>query len=297
MFLALVSEKQARVYQIPANWSQQTPATPASDHHAGHQHQHHHQTHQHSTTDPPMGRLLINKSNLFAKCDLSDTSYACRSSHVQMRTPDECCLVSYLATGNIVVHALPRLRPVLMEADFVAYTSARIGQSMRFSRQGHCLYQPSAGEIAKFTVSSQYKALVNEMTGALYVPREMPEVPRANFFKSLFSVSQSARQSDRDELFAESGKPSRAVAKHVGASGSSSTSGGGGGGGIEKLKGAAVGTMGHDMRVAREGLDERGERLGQIEDQTLNMLNSSESYAQAAHQLAQKFKDKKWYQF
>lgn len=242
----------------------------------------------------PLARLLVDKANLVSKCDLSDTSFACRSSVIQMRTPDESCLVSYLATGNMVVHPLPKLRPILLDADFVPYSSARIAQTMRFARNGHCLYQPSAGEICKFTISSHYKSLVNEMTGALYVPRDMPEMPRTNFFKSLFSVSQSAKQSDRDELFGESGagRASRGVAKHIGASANPTTSGG-----LDKLKGAAVGTMGHDMRVAREGLDERGEKLSEIEDRTLNMLNQSEGYAHAAHHLAQKFKDKKWYQF
>jgi syntaxin-binding protein 5 len=242
--------------------------------------------------------LLTNKRNQIAECELSETSFACRAAVVQMRSPDESCLVSYLATGNILVNALPRLRPVLMDADFVPYSSSRLSSSMCMSRQGHCLYQPSSGEICKFTISSQYKALVNDMLGLLYVPREMPEMPRTNFFKSLFSGSQSARQSDRDELFGEcsAGKPSRGVAKHIGAAqtGSNSTVGGAG---LEKLKGAAAGTMGHDVRMAREGLDERGEKLSEMEDRTLNMMNQSESYAQAAHQLAQKFKDKKWYQF
>lgn len=181
-----------------------------------------------------------------------------------------------------------------MDEDFVPCSSGRIASSMCFSRNGHCLYQPSSTEISKFTLSAQYKALINDMTGLLYVPKDMPEMPRGNFFKSLFSVTSSAasKQSDRDELFSEcsAGKAQRGVAKHI-----PSTTGGPAG--LDKLKGAAVGTMGHDVRVAREGLDERGEKLSEIDDKTLLMLNQSESYSQAAHQLAQKFKDKKWYQF
>lgn len=236
--------------------------------------------------DWPMTRFLRNKSNCYSKQDLSESSFACRSASIQMRQPDESCLISYLATGNIVVHSLPHLR-LLMDADFVPYSRPQIGASMRFSRNGHCLYQPSRGEINKFTISAQYYALVNEMTGLLYVAREMPEMPRGNFFKSLFSVTSSAasRQSDRDELFGEcsAGKPSRGIAKHIS--------------GLDKLKGAAASTMGHDIRFAREGLDERGEKLSDLEDKTLQMMNQADSYSQAAHHLAQKFKDKKWYQF
>lgn len=208
-----------------------------------------------------------------------------------MRSPEEHCLVSYLANGNLLVHSLPKLQ-TLMDEDFVPYSSERISSSMCFSKNGHCLYQPSESEICKFTISSQYKMLINDMLGSLYVPKEMPEMPRGNFFKTLFSVSAN-KQQDRDELFGENsaGKPQRGVAKHFSATSSAGLSA------MDKLKGAVVGTMGHDLRVAREGLDERGEKLSEIEDRTLQMLNQSEAYSQAAHQLAQKFKDKKWYQF
>lgn len=317
LFLAIVSEKQAKIYQIPSQLKA------AQQQQQQGQHKHHHQQQAPSSKlgqlqsgaalveSSALGRLLTNKANCISKMDISDSSYACRSSLVQMRQPDEACLVSYLATGSVLVHSLPQLR-LLLEADFVPHSNQRIGASMCFSRNGHCLYQPSGGEISKFTVSSQYCGLVNEMTGLLYVPRDMPEMPRANFFKSLFSTvassSAASKQSDRDELFGEStaGKAARGVAKHFGASAATSgaaASGGaaGGGGasasGLEKLRGAAAGTMGHDMRVAREGLDERGEKLGEIEDRTLAMMNQSESYAQSAHQLAQKYKEKKWYQF
>jgi len=284
-FLAVVSEKQARVFQLPLsalNSPQTTSSRPGGGATAA-------DRHELSAADSPLARLLTSKSNCVTKLDLSDSSFACSASLVQMRQPDESCLVCYMATGNIVVRSLPKLT-ILLDADFVPYSSSRIGSSMCFSRNGHCLYQPSRAEISKFTVGAQYGSLVNEMTGSLYVAREMPEMPRANFFKSLFSVSSSAasKQSDRDELFGEcqAGKASRGVAKHI----SSGT-------GLDRLKGAAVGSMGHEMRLAREGLDERGEKLGEIEDKTLQMLNQSESYSQAAHQLAQKFKDKKWYQF
>lgn len=316
----MVSAKQAQVYQIPSPSAQSslkgTPSalvqatssnTGSQDHHhflpSLHLHHRDQQPLSSSTgqqADCYLSKLLLPAnsskeaapSSCVARIELSETSYACRSALVQMRHPDEYCLVSFLATGNLLVHSLPKLRP-LMDADFVALSSPKIGASMCMSRQGHCLYQPSRGEICKFTISAQYKALINDMTGSLYVPRDMPEMPRTNFFKSLFgSVASSAasKQSDRDELFGEcsAGKASRGVAKHIGSSGQS---------GLDKLKSAAVGTMGHDLRLAREGLDERGEKLGEIEDRTLQMMLQSESYAQSAHQLAQKFKDKKWYQF
>lgn len=282
VFLAAVSEKQAKVWQVP-NLGAPSSAGSAKSFEI---HQQNSASRSQQEVDSGLAKFLTSKSNCVAKLQLSDSSYAARANIVQMRQPDESCLVSYLASGNIVVHSLPKLRP-LLDADFVPLSSPLISSSLRMSRNGHCLYQPSVGEICKFTLSAHYRSLVNEMTGALYVPRDMPEMARANFFKSLFSVTSSAaaRQSNRDELFGEcsAGKASRGVATHIA--------------GMEKLKSAAAGTLGHEMRMAREGLDERGEKLSEIEDKTLQMMNQSESYAQAAHKLAEKFKDKKWYQF
>lgn len=327
-FMGIVSEKQARVYQVPMSPLQQAggaqqsgsvaPATSgytatsgkgssssassASDgHHGSSSAHHHHQKlskEQPSLEDLPMAKLLANSkqsaSNCCSKIDLTDSSFVAAANIIQWRQPDEYCLITYLGTGNVVIYSLPLMRQ-LFEVDFIPLTNPRISSSMRFSRNGHCLYQPSKNEILKFSLNSQYKLLLNDMCGSLYVPREMPEMPRGgNFFKSLFSVTNSMANkiSERDELFGNesiAGKPSRGVAKHVGSSSSSA--------GFDKLKSAAVGTMGHDLRMAREGLDERGEKLGDIEDKTLQMMNQAESYAQAAHHLAQKFKDKKWYQF
>lgn len=289
--MAIVSEKQARVYQVPSNiWS----SPPSSSQRSQTDHSHHssfstsHAKQEASDSSlPQITRFLTNKSNCLAKCQLSDSSYARRSSSVKWRQPadGEYCLVSYLATGNLVAHSLPHLR-TLLDVDFVPDSNARIADSMVFSRNGHCLYQPSAGEVVKFTISSQYKALVNDILGSLYVPREMPETPRASFIKSLFSVASSVanRQSERDELFGESGagKAPSTVAKHISS--------------LDKLKGAQSG-IAQDLRMAREGLDERGEKLSEIEDKTLIMMNQAENYSQTAHQLAQKLKDKKWYQF
>lgn len=281
-FFLVVSEKQAKVFQLPSLVGspssldqQHQPAKPSQDHQ--HQLQQQHQ----------LAKMLLEKRNCVAKIDISESSLAKSSSLVWMRQPDECCLISYLANGNLLVHSLPQLK-LLLEVDFVPMTSSRLASSMLLKRNGHCLYQPSPSEICKFTLSSQYAGLLNDMLGHLYVAREMPEMPRANFFKSLFSAatasSAAQRQSERDELFGEcaAGKPSRGVAKHIS--------------GLDKLKGAQGG-LGQELRMAREGLDERQEKLSEIEDKTLQMLNQSETYAQTAHNLAQKFKEKKWYHF
>jgi len=42
---------------------------------------------------------------------------------------------------------------------------------------------------------------------------------------------------------------------------------------------------------------ERGEKLGDLGDRSEQMVQQAESFAAASHQLMQKYKDKKWYQF
>lgn len=303
-FMVIVSEKQARVYQVPASLQalayqrnngssispggtvsggapQSHPSTSSTSSINGHQDQHS------ASFTQQMSKFLSNKTNCLAKSQLSDTSFARKSAVVSWRQPieGECCMVNYLATGNLIVHSLPHLRP-LMDADFVPETSPLISSSMLMGRNGHCLYQPSAMEICKFTISSQYKSMLSDMCGTLFTPREMPEMARPNFFKSLFSVASSAasKQSERDELFGESGagKPSRTVAKHIA--------------GLDKIK-LTQGGLAANLLDAREGLNERGEKLSDLEDRTLAMMNQAETYSQAAGQLAQKYKDKKWYQF
>lgn len=185
---------------------------------------------------------------------------------------------------------------------------------MCFASNGHCLFAPSDCELCKFTISAHYKTLLNDMLGSLFVPRELPEMPRANFFKSLFSVANSTSKavSGRDELFSESANKThlQSSSRNKTCSGNTSNISGQGSSGaicsqsgnqttsnIEKLRSGTTSSFGQELRFAREGLDERGEKLSDVEDRTLQMMNTSENYASAAHQLAQKFKDKKWYQF
>lgn len=46
-----------------------------------------------------------------------------------------------------------------------------------------------------------------------------------------------------------------------------------------------------------QGLTERGEALTQLEERTARMMSEAESFANTTHQLMNKYKDKKWYQF
>lgn len=105
------------------------------------------------------------------------------------------------------------------------------------------------------------------------------------FLRAFFGGN--AQTFDREELFGEAsaGKASRSLAQHIP-----------GQGGIEGMKAAAGGVVG-DLARARIALDERGQRLGELEERTALMMTSAETFSKHAHELMLKCKDKKWYQF
>ncbi|KAK1343937.1 hypothetical protein QTO34_014494 [Cnephaeus nilssonii] len=75
---------------------------------------------------------------------------------------------------------------------------------------------------------------------------------------------------------AAAGKASRSLAQHIPGPGS-----------IEGMKGAAGGVMG-ELTRARIALDERGQRLGELEEKTAGMMTSAEAFSKHAHEEQEK---------
>lgn len=73
------------------------------------------------------------------------------------------------------------------------------------------------------------------------------------------------------------GKASRSLAQHIP-----------GPGGIEGMKGAASGVVG-DLARARIALDERGQKLGELEERTAAMMASADSFSKHAHEVIEFF--------
>lgn len=69
------------------------------------------------------------------------------------------------------------------------------------------------------------------------------------------------------------GKASRSLAQHIP-----------GPGGIEGVKGAASGIV-CELARARIALDERGQKLGELEERTTAMLASADSFSKHAHEV------------
>uniref|UniRef100_A0A3P8UQ40 Syntaxin-binding protein 5-like n=1 Tax=Cynoglossus semilaevis TaxID=244447 RepID=A0A3P8UQ40_CYNSE len=231
------------------------------------------------------------------KHSITETSFILRADVVQMS--QGVCLACFCANGHIMTLSLPGLRP-LMDVNYLPLTDMRIARTFCFTNLGQAMYLCSPTEIQRITYSQDTLTnmlpccvivlelpvcLFQEMLGELFTPVETPEAPNRGFFKGLFGGG--AQSLDREELFGEitAGKASRSLAQHIP-----------GPGGIEGMKGAASGVVG-DLARARIALDERGQKLGELDERTAAMMASADSFSKHAHEMMLKCKDKKWYQF
>ncbi|XP_058293421.1 syntaxin-binding protein 5-like isoform X3 [Hylobates moloch] len=214
--------------------------------------------------------------------NITETSFILQANVVVMC--NSACLACFCANGHIMIMSLPSLRP-LLDVNYLPLTDMRIARTFCFTNEGQALYLVSPTEIQRLTYSQEMCDNLQDMLGDLFTPIETPEAQNRGFLKGLFGGS--GQTFDREELFGEAsaGKASRSLAQHIPGPGS-----------IEGMKGAAGGVMG-ELTRARIALDERGQRLGELEEKTAGMMTSAEAFSKHAHELMLKYKDKKWYQF
>ncbi|XP_078261656.1 syntaxin-binding protein 5a isoform X2 [Rhinoraja longicauda] len=226
--------------------------------------------------------ISLPSQNCVYKHNITETSFVLRADIVGLN--GSICLACFCANGHIMTFSLPSLRP-LLDVNYLPLTDMRIARTFCFTNNGQALYLVSPTEIQRITYSQGTCENLQEMLGELFTPVETPDAPNRGFFKGLFGGG--AQSLDREELFGESvaGKASRSLAQHIP-----------GTGGIEGVKGAASGVAG-ELARARIALDERGQKLSELEERTAAMLYSADTFSKHAHEMMLKCKDKKWYQF
>ncbi|XP_017276188.1 syntaxin-binding protein 5-like isoform X16 [Kryptolebias marmoratus] len=214
--------------------------------------------------------------------NITESSFVLRADVVSVC--NSVCLACFCANGHVMTLSLPSLRP-LMDVNYLPLTDMRIARTFCFTNGGQALYLSSPTEIQRITYSQEMCDNLQEMLGELFTPIETPEAQNRGFLKGFFGGN--AHTFDREELFGEAaaGKASRSLAQHIP-----------GQGGVEGMKVAAGGAVG-ELARARIALDERGQRLGELEERTALMMTSAETFSKHAHELMLKCKDKKWYQF
>ncbi|XP_053488600.1 syntaxin-binding protein 5 isoform X4 [Ictalurus furcatus] len=225
--------------------------------------------------------VALPSQNCIFEHNITETSYVLRADVVVM--PAGICFACFCANGHIMTLSLPSLRP-LLDVNYLPLTDMRIARTFCFSNLGQALYLTSPTEIQRITYSQETCDNLQEMLGELFTPVETPEAPNRGFFKGLFGGG--AQSLDREDLFGElaAGKASRSLAQHIP-----------GPGGMEGMKGAASGVVG-ELARARIALDERGQKLSELDERTAAMMASADSFSKHAHDVMLKYKDKKWYQ-
>ncbi|XDV42773.1 hypothetical protein PO909_011384 [Leuciscus waleckii] len=225
--------------------------------------------------------VALPSQNCVYEHNITEASFVLRADVVTMTSG--VGLACFCANGHIMTLSLPSLRP-LLDVNYLPLTDMRIARTFCFSNQGQALYLTSPTEIQRITYSQETCDNLQEMLGELFTPVETPEAPNRGFFKGLFGGG--AQSLDREDLFGEvtAGKASRSLAQHIP-----------GPGGMEGMKGAASGVVG-ELARARIALDERGQKLGELEERTAAMMSSADSFSKHAHDIMLKYKDKKWYQ-
>ncbi|XP_053158741.1 syntaxin-binding protein 5-like isoform X2 [Hemicordylus capensis] len=214
--------------------------------------------------------------------NITDTSFLLRADVVTLC--NSVCLACFCANGHIMTLSLPSLRP-LLDVNYLPVTDMRIARTFCFTNEGQALYLGSPTEVQRLNYSQEMCDNLQDMLGELFTPVETPEAQYRGFLKGLFGGTGGTL--DREELFGEAmaGKASRSLAQHIPGSG-----------GVEGVKGAAGSAIG-ELARARIALDERGQKLGELDERTARMMSSAEAFSKHAHEVMLKYKDKKWYQF
>uniref|UniRef100_A0AAR2L0Q1 Syntaxin-binding protein 5-like n=1 Tax=Pygocentrus nattereri TaxID=42514 RepID=A0AAR2L0Q1_PYGNA len=230
--------------------------------------------------------VAMPSQNCVFEHNITENSFVLRADVVVM--PAGICIACFCTvnpsySASFLCASLPSLRP-LLDVNYLPLTDMRIARTFCFSNLGQALYLTSPTEIQRLTYSQETCDNLQEMLGELFTPVETPEAPNRGFFKGLFGGG--AQSLDREDLFGElaAGKASRSLAQHIPGPGS-----------MEGMKGAASGVVG-ELARARIALDERGQKLGELEERTAAMMASADSFSKHAHDVMLKYKDKKWYQ-
>ncbi|KAF3849891.1 hypothetical protein F7725_019610 [Dissostichus mawsoni] len=244
------------------------------------------------------------------KHSITEASFILRADVVQMS--QGVSLACFCANGHIMTLSVPGLRP-LMDVNYLPLTDMRIARTFCFTNLGQAMYLCSPTEVQRITYSQdtcenlqqddvcvglsgdaggtfytggdtrgpQQRVLQRPLRGRSSVPGQRGAIPSVPLLIHLLINTSClvlflSYPNSVGEI--SSGKASRSLAQHIP-----------GPGGLEGMKGAASGVVG-DLARARIALDERGQKLGELDERTAAMMTSADSFSKHAHEYKRKGK-------
>ncbi|KAM7539198.1 hypothetical protein Aperf_G00000049025 [Anoplocephala perfoliata] len=230
--------------------------------------------------------------NCYNRVKITETSAVIRAEIGSQRVPASMLQTSppatvmyvscLLSNGHLLAFSLPSLR-ILSDVDVTDGGPFRLNL-FTFGKLGHAVYFTSPSELAKITISADLSNNLSEMHGELFLPCNMPEPPKKNFFTNLFTGS-GLSPAEKDALFGEqqSGKSTSGTSALLPS------------GRMERLGGQASGASSEIAR-ARNAALERGEKLSQLDTEVQEMMDQSKNLSKTAAMLAAKYeKQDKWW--
>ncbi|VDM96940.1 unnamed protein product [Thelazia callipaeda] len=174
--------------------------------------------------------------------------------------------------GHIVVLSLPSLR--LLHCSSLFRHSVDYDDPMclktSFTEHGLGMYTITPSEVQKFTICSELASQVQDSVGDLFVPVDMPELPKIT---------------DKNSN-ATTGNTMRSVGKTIPGPSSS----------MEQVTTRGI-SAGQAANMALQALHERGEKLNMTVEATERLKDNAMTFSQRTSKLVEKYEKKKWYNF
>ncbi|CUT99354.1 syntaxin binding protein 5 [Echinococcus multilocularis] len=224
-------------------------------------------------------RVKITETSAVIRAEMSNQrmpfSTSISASQLSTATPTTVLFIScLLSNGHLIAFSLPSLR-ILSDVEVVGKPFHRT--LFTFGNLGHAIYMSSPSELTKISMSADLSNNLSEMQGELFLPCNMPEPPKRNFFTNLFT-GNGLSSADKDALFGEkqAGKSACGTAALLPS------------GRMDRFTGQAGGAT-SEIGRARNAALERGEKLSHLDTQVQEMMDQSKNLGKTAAMLAAKY--------
>ncbi|EUB63176.1 Syntaxin-binding protein 5 [Echinococcus granulosus] len=146
-------------------------------------------------------RVKITETSAVIRAEMSNQrmpfSTSISASQFSTATPTTVLFIScLLSNGHLIAFSLPSLR-ILSDVEVVGKPFHQT--LFTFGNLGYAIYMSSPSELAKISVSADLSNNLSEMQGELFLPCNMPEPPKKNFFTNLFT-GNGLSSADKDAL-------------------------------------------------------------------------------------------------